>query len=64
MSEEARTPIVWFTLLVVALTVNVTVGELVGRDAVGWVASVLGGVLVALVVGVPLDRRLARATTA
>jgi hypothetical protein len=60
MSEEARTPIIWCTLLTVALVVNLTVGALVGRDAVGWVASVAGGVLVALMVGGPLDRRLAR----
>jgi hypothetical protein len=60
MSEEARNPIIWTTLLVIACTVNVVLGQVFGHDGLAWLAGVLGGVAVALVVGVPLDRRLSR----
>jgi hypothetical protein len=60
MSEDARNPIIWTTLLIIACTVNVVVLQVFGHDVLPWLAGVLGGVAVAILVGVPLDRRLAR----
>jgi hypothetical protein len=60
MSTSTRAAVTWAFILVVACVVNVVVGEMLGSGVGPWLAAMGAGIAAALVVGIPLDRRLAR----